>query len=518
MNMFDRFVSQRDSALVGGPIEWDREADFNWALDYFDKLQSDSIALIDLGSSPQRWTYRALSLESNALANRLIKLGVNTEDKVMVLLENSSNFYLTMLALIKLRCFFVPCAASLTPLELQVRIDIMQPTSVITTASGALKYVDVLGQGINKKLAFVGSDQTLSDTSWRPLQDHDLRNYDASSFSSGPGSDPMMGVFTSGTTSLPKLVVHSHVSYPVGHLSSVYWQGVSGTDIHMNIAHPGWAKHSWSSFFVPLSVGATVLIPPAGITEAARILDAISDIQVTSICAPPSWWRQLAKSEMQKAPHLRNGTAAGEALDPQVKYFFKSHWQLELRDGYGQSELTAVFGHCPDGTISSWLPGYHGGVLLDKWQEVCESEGELAFVLKNSPLGLMLGYYVHGEVALPEGRYYRTGDLIAVEAGSVTLTGRCTNVFKSYDVKISPEELERNFMTSGLLEDILIYEGTDSHGEPVPFARCVAREPGLSPEIMRAWQLKHLSGHQHVSRFDTVDSIPRNISGKKVRA
>ena len=73
-------------------------------------------------------------------------------------------------------------------------------------------------------------------------------------------TDPLLLYFTSGTTAKPKLVEHTHASYPVGHLSTMYWLGLRPGDVHLNVSSPGWAKHAWSNVFAPWNAEATVLV------------------------------------------------------------------------------------------------------------------------------------------------------------------------------------------------------------------------------------------------------------------
>ena len=114
------------------------------------------------------------------------------------------------------------------------------------------------------------------------------------------GDDPLLLYFTSGTTAKPKLVLHSHVSYPVGALSTMYWLGLQPGDVHLNISSPGWAKHAWSCFFAPWNAGATVFIANQPRFSAPGLLDAIAAHGVTTLCAPPTVWRMLIQEDLAR--------------------------------------------------------------------------------------------------------------------------------------------------------------------------------------------------------------------------
>src|SRR5699024_9772398 len=108
-----------------------------------------------------------------------------------------------------------------------------------------------------------------------------------------PADDTALIYFTSGTTSRSKMVAHSHASYPVGHLSTLYWIGLEPGDVHLNVAPPGWAKHAWSNFFAPLIAEATVFLYNDVRFEAKHLMSLMCRGGVTSIFAPPTVWRML---------------------------------------------------------------------------------------------------------------------------------------------------------------------------------------------------------------------------------
>ena len=257
----------------------------------------------------------------------------------------------------------------------------------------------------------------------------------------------MLLYFTSGTTARAKLVVHSHASYPIGHLSTMYGLGLKPGDVHLNISSPGWAKHAWSSVFAPWNAGATV-VALAGRFEPRAALDAIVEHEVTTFCAPPTVWRMLIQEKLGEwTVGLREVMSSGEPLNPEVIDQVRRAWGLTLRDSYGQTETTMMVGNSPGqkviaGSMGRALPGYRI-VLLDA--DGLESDhGEIALPLRPRPAGLMRGYQNDaGESEPMDGAYYRTGDVASRDAeGYITYVGRADDVFKSSDYRMSPFELE----------------------------------------------------------------------------
>ncbi len=161
-------------------------------------------------------------------------------------------------------------------------------------------------------------------------------------------SDPQLLYFTSGTTSRPKLVEHTQVSYPVGHLATSFWVAAKPGDVHLNISSPGWAKHAWSCFFAPWIAEATIFVHNYARFDAPALLDQIRRAGVNTFCAPPTVWRMLIKADLTGGPGaLRELMSAGEPLNPEVMDQVRGAWGLTIRDGYGQTELPLAVGNVP---------------------------------------------------------------------------------------------------------------------------------------------------------------------------
>ena len=285
------------------------------------------------------------------------------------------------------------------------------------------------------------------------------------------GDDPLLLYFTSGTTAQPKIVVHTHRSYPVGHLSTMYWIGMREGDVHWNISSPGWAKHAWSSVFAPWNAGATIFAFNYGRFEAKRILDALVAHRVTTLCAPPTVWRMLILEDLRAwRTSLREIVGAGEPLNPEVIERVRDAWGITIRDGYGQTETTAMFGNSPrqevkPGSMGRPLPGYRVALLDPDGRP--SDDGEVVVELDPSPAGLMAGYLDTPMPVVEAGgrRYYRSFDLASRDGdGYYWFIGRADDVFKSSDYRISPFELE-----SALIEHEAVAEAAVA-----PSPDCVA--------------------------------------------
>jgi acetyl-CoA synthetase len=338
-------------------------------------------------------------------------------------------------------------------------------------------------------------------------------------------SDTLLLYFTSGTTARPKLVEHTHASYPVGHLSTMYWLGLRPGDVHLNLSSPGWAKHAWSNFFAPWLAEATVAIFNYERFDAAALLDVIATRGITTFCAPPTVWRMLIQADLGSVEtNLREVVGAGEPLNPEIIERVQQAWGLALRDGYGQTETTAQIGNPPGqplkpGSMGRPLPGYEV-VLVDPATGEPGDEGEICLDLSRRPLGLMVGYRDDDQrtAEAMSGGYYHTGDVASRDAdGYITYVGRTDDVFKASDYRISPFELESVLIEHEAVAEAAVVPFPDPLRLAIPKAYIVLAA-GWAPDRDTALAIlrhsrEHLAPYKRIRRIEFAE-LPKTISGK----
>lgn len=494
---------------------------FNWALDFFD-IQAEgnqAVALWVVGDdgAQQRITYAEMAARSNRMANYLRARGVKRGDRMMLMLPNRVELWEIMLAGIKLGAVLVPTSMLAMPADLADRMQRGAIGHVVAQASEAAKFASL--DGDFTRIAVGGRCD-----GW-----HDIAASaacDAAFAPDGPtmATDPLLLYFTSGTTAQPKLVLHSQQSYPVGHLSTMYWIGLQRGDVHWNISSPGWAKHAWSCFFAPWNAGATIFVFNYERFSAKATLDVIARCGVTSLCAPPTVWRMLIQEDLAawKLP-LRELVGAGEPLNPEVIDQVERAWGIRIRDGFGQSETTAQIGNSPGqlvkpGSMGRPLPGYQIA-LLDIDDQPAD-EGEIAVRLDPGLVGLMSGY--EGEPAKTaeamRAGYYHTGDTATRDAdGYYFYVGRNDDVFKSSDYRISPFELESVLVEHDAVLEAAIVPSPDALRLSVPKAFITLRA-GVEPsnavaQSIFAFARERLAPYKRIRRIEFRE-LPKTISGK----
>jgi len=521
----DLLLRRRDDpAAATAGFRWPRLREFNWALDHFDTLArgNDATALwiVEADGAEHRASFAQLSQRSSQVANFLRARGVARGDRVLVMLGNVPALWETMLAAMKLGAVVIPATALLTADDLRDRLDRGQVRHVVTDASQAAKFEQLAGSytricvGAAPAGWVAYGDALQADTAFAP----DGRTL---------AGDPLLLYFTSGTTSKPKLVLHTHESYPVGHLSTMFWLGLRPGDIHLNISSPGWAKHAWSCLFAPWNAGACVFIHNTPRFTAPGLLETLARCRVTSLCAPPTVWRMLIQEDLaawKPKLALNSVVGAGEPLNPEIIEQVQAAWGLRLRDGYGQTETTAQVGNSPGlplkpGSMGKPLPGYRI-VLLDADGREGD-EGEVCINLRERPTGLMAGYQDSAEKTAEamRGGYYHTGDTAARDAdGYLTFVGRADDVFKASDYRISPFELESALLEHEAVAEVAVVPSPDPLRLAVPKAYLLLAagrqaDAALAEDIL-AFARRQLAPYKRVRRIEFVEELPKTISGK----
>jgi acetyl-CoA synthetase len=512
-----------DPAGAYADFRWPDLPEFNWALDWFDAVlaaeRPDQTALwLVTPAGDTKLTFSELSRRSTQVAGWLREQGVRRGDRVLLVLGNVVPLWELTLAAAKVGAVVIPATTLLGPADLTDRVHRGRVSVVVAASTDTGRFDGVPGD--YTRIA-VGEPVE----GWLRYSDTEASLEHFEPDEPTAGSDPLLLYFTSGTTAWPKLVLHSHVSYPVGHLSTMFWIGVQPGDVHLNVSSPGWAKHAWSCLFAPWNAGATVLVHDPGRFSATALLDVLIRCDVDTFCAPPTVWRMLVQEDLTRWPvQVRELVSAGEPLNPEVIEHVRSVWGKTVRDGYGQTETTAQIGNPPGadvvvGSMGRPLPGYRV-VLIDPDSGDAADEGEICLALDPRPAGLMTGYRDEsGKVAdVAFDGYYHTGDVARwTESGTITYIGRTDDIFKASDYRISPFELESVLVEHPAVAEAAVVPAPDPLRLAVPKAY-VLLAAGWEPSAETAERIlghcrEVLAPYKRVRRIE-FGELPKTISGK----
>jgi len=529
MRTTERFIEARDQLLrlradpaaAQREFRWPAFERFNWAHDYFDPISraNDDVALrmVSDSGADQSYSFAQLSLRSSRVANFLQAHGVAPQERILIMLGNVVPLWEVMLACIKLGAVMIPATTLLEREDLRDRLERGHVKGIVTHSSLAARFTDLEGAPVRIAVG----DEVSGWISYAGSSDQSER---FSPSTSTRAEDLLLLYFTSGTTAKPKLVAHTHTSYPVGHLTTMHWLGLQPGDVHLNLSSPGWAKHAYSSFFAPWNAQASVLAYHYERFDSLALLGQLVRCGVTTFCAPPTVWRMLIQHDLHAwRGSLREVVSAGEPLNPEVIERVRDAWGLTIRDGYGQTETTLMIANSPgqpikSGSMGRPAPGYP--IVLVDADGSAADEGEVCVDLAHRPMGLMREYLDDAErnaSAMADG-YYHTGDLAVRDAdGFITYVGRMDDVFKSSDYRISPFELESVLIEHPSVGEAAVVPSPDALRLCVPKA-FVSLVAGCAPDAETAASIfqhvrERMSPYKRIRRLEFA-VLPKTISGK----
>jgi acetyl-CoA synthetase/medium-chain acyl-CoA synthetase len=509
-------------------------ASFNWAFDVFDRWARDPGKLAMLWVSPdgrpRRITFAELAERSCRFANVLGGLGVAAGERVFVVLPRVPEWWEIVLGCLRARAVSVPGTTLLTTKDIRYRLEACEPSVVITDEENAAKIDQVLADCPSVKHRIVvgpvgGGWQSLDTLMGRARSDY--------THSRNASGDPMMIYFTSGTTGYPKMVLHTHASYPIGHvITGRYWLDNGPDDLHWTISDTGWAQAAWTCFFAPWNMGAAVFVWDARGKkfDVQETLAMFERFPITTFFAPPTAYRMLVQEPLRKhrLPTLRHCMGAGEAVNPEVIAAWREGTGHHIYEGYGQTEtvlLAATFPATPwkPGSMGPTAPGHVLGIVDDDGREVARgTEGDLAVrVVPQRPVGMFAGYWRNEDATrrCHRGDWYVTGDRASMdEDGYLWFVGRADDVINSASYRIGPFEVESALVEHPAVAEAAVVGKPDALRGEIVKAFVVltaghAPSPALAAELQE--HVKQVTApYKYPREVEFVADLPKTISGK----
>lgn len=528
-NMADYEQTRRDFHLeVPENFNWAREVIGHWATD------PEHLAMLWVGpGGERRITFAEFDRRANQVAAALRAAGVQKGDRVAIMLPRIPAWWEAVLGIMKLGAVSMPGTILLTPKDIAYRLSISEARAVITDSAGAHKVDQVRGEtpALAVRIA-VGEDGTPPPDGW--LDYEATVGAAATDYSGEPtaSTDPAMIYFTSGTVGYPKMVLHTHASYPIGHIiTGKYWLDLREGDLHWNAADNGWAKAAWSSLFGPWNQGAALFVQDSrGKFNAAETLQLLARYPITTFCAPPTVYRTLVLEDLKayRFPHLRWCVGAGEPLNPEVIEVWQEATGLTIRDGYGQTESVLIVGNFPPlpvkpGSMGKPSPGFDVSVIDDAGQEVPPGqEGDIAVrVRPQRPIGLFQEYWRNPEATAGamRGDWYVTGDrALKDEDGYLWFVGRADDVIISAGYRIGPFEVESALVEHPAVAEAAVVASPDPlRGEIVKAFVILA--PGYEGSDALVHEIQEYvktttAPYKYPREIEFVRELPKTVSGK----
>ena len=507
---------------------------FNWAFDVFDTWACDpgKLALLWVASDgqPRRFSFAELGERSRRVANLFAGLGVTAGERVFVMLPRMYQWWEIMLGCLRARAVSVPGTTLLTTKDIHYRLGICEASVVITDEENQWKIDRVLAECPSVKHRIIvgrGSGAWLEYEALVGRARADMPHPDNAS------GDPMMIYFTSGTTGYPKMVLHTHASYPIGHvITGKYWLDNTPDDLHWTISDTGWAQAAWTCFFAPWNMGAALFVWDARGKkfEPAETLAMFERFPISTFFAPPTAYRMFVQEPLRKFkfPTLRHCLGAGEAVNPEVVEAWKDGTGHHIYEGYGQTETVLIAGTFPatpwkPGSMGQAAPGHVLAIVDDDGHELPRgTEGDIAIRVKpERPVGMFREYWRNADATAKchRGDWYVTGDRGAMdEDGYVWFVGRADDVINSASYRIGPFEVESALVEHAAVAETAVIAKPDVlRGEIVK--AFVVLAPGFTASEQLAAELQEhvkrvTAPYKYPREIEFVDDLPKTISGK----
>jgi acyl-coenzyme A synthetase/AMP-(fatty) acid ligase len=512
-------------------------ARFNFARDVVDTWAAREpgrealVAVGPSGDDVHRLTFAEVARASDRAANFLAARGVRAGDRVFVMLPRVPAWYEVLLGCFKLGAVPMPGTTLLTDRDIAYRIGAAEATVAVTDAAGSER-VDLAAGSCPSLSTRITIDDAASD-GWLRWSEGIAAAADRPPDAPPTAADdPLLIYFTSGTTGHPKMVLHTHASYGIGHeITARFWQDLGPGDLHWTVSDTGWAKAAWGTLFGQWRVGASVFLwDQRGKPDFERFLHLIGAHGVSTFCAPPTIYRALVQLDLRAIDlgRLRHAVSAGEPLNPDTIERFREGTGLTIYDGYGQTETVNLVANYPclpvrEGSMGKPTPGFDVLIVDDDGAPLgAGEEGHLAVrVAPERPVGLFKEYWRAPEATAAAfvGDVYLTGDRgLADEDGYLWFVGRADDVITSSAYRIGPFEVESALVEHPSVAEAAVVGVPDpARGEIVKAFVVLGAGVEGTPELVRELQdhVKRVTApYKYPRAIEFVDALPKTVSGK----
>mgnify|MGYP001362503920 FL=1 len=530
--MFLKVEKMTDYEKTYKEFKWEVPEYFNFARDVFDYWAKDpeKLALfwVDDNGKEEKRTFAQMTEESNKLANVMKEQGVQKGDVVVVVMSRQLEWWVINLACLRLGAVISPGTVMLTPKDLKYRFDSAEATCVIVDSVNAPK-VDEIRSDCPYLKCFMTIEEARDG--WVFYNEAVSKASAEFETEKTKSDDNAILYFTSGTTGYPKMTLHTHASYPIGHIvTGKYFLDLNPGDLHWNLSDTGWAKAAWSSFYGPWNCGATIFTHHTTGFNAKKTLELMEKYSVASLCGPPTAYRMFVLEDLSKYDFkaLRSVVAAGEPLNPEIIDYWEKNTGLKIRDGYGQTESVCLAANFPSvevkaGSMGKPSPGFDLRIIDDEGNELPRGqEGDLAVRLKpERPVGLFTEYWKDPEktASTYRGDFYVTGDRgIMDESGYLWFVGRADDVILTSGYRIGPFEVESALIEhKAVAESAVVSSPDEVRGEVVKAFVILAPSYTGSDELVKELQdfvKKTTAPYKYPRKIEFVKELPKTISGK----
>jgi acyl-coenzyme A synthetase/AMP-(fatty) acid ligase len=475
------------------------------------RVRPDAVALTVVGDAgAQRWTHAALDLKVRRLAAGLASLGLKPGARVMIRMGNEANAALL---------YFAAIAAGFVPLLASSQLTFEEADFLLKDCGAA---VLALGVAFEEE-AHGGGFVVLRGADIERLADHAPLD----EYADTAADDPAYLVYTSGTTSRPKGVLHAHRAAWGRRPMRAHWTGLGPGDVMLHAGAINWTYTLGVGIVDPLSAGGSAVLYN-GHPDPAVWPRLIAERRATVFAAVPGVYRQILKyaaPEEADLSSLRHGLSAGAALAPSLLAEWRARTGKEIYEAFGMSECSTFISSGPTtpvhlGSPGRPQPGRVVAALPPEGGETPLAPGETGVLaVRRDEPGLMLGYWSRPEEEREafRGDWFVSGDLVAFDAeGYMHHHGRADEVMNAGGYRVSPAEVEKCLLTFDQVAEAAAAErpGRDADATIIK-AYVVMRDGAAHDEAaLLAHCQAHLAAYKRPRAVVFLDALPRNANGK----
>jgi acyl-coenzyme A synthetase/AMP-(fatty) acid ligase len=514
-------------------FRWEVPEYYNFAYDVVDRWGEDAQKLamlwVNEHDDERRLTFRDFATRANQVGNALRTMGIRKGERILIMLPRLPEWWETVLGIMKIGAISMPGTTLLTPKDVAFRLQSAEAAAVITDEEGAAKVERVADECPTLRLKILLGGERQGWVNYTRAVASAVTNLQREATR---GDEPMMIYFTSGTVGYPKMVLHTHVSYAIGHtVTGKYWLNLKDTDLHWNLSDTGWAKAAYSNLFGPWNMGAALFtFDGRGRFDAQQTLELLERYPISTFCAPPTAYRLLVLEPLSRyrLGALRYCTGAGEPLNPEVIDAWQRGTGQLIRDGYGQTETVILVANFPPmpvkpGSMGKPSPGFTIRIVDDDGREVpAGTEGDIAVKLTpERPVGLFREYWHNPEATANglRGEWYITGDrAIQDDEGYFWFVGRADDVIISAGYRIGPFEVESALVEHPAVAEAAVVASPDAiRGDVVKAFVILAPNHQPSEQLVVDLQehvKKVTAPYKYPREVEFTTELPKTISGK----
>jgi acyl-coenzyme A synthetase/AMP-(fatty) acid ligase len=477
----------------------------------------DKTALIVVGDAAaagqaERWTYAALDLAVRRVAAGLLAEGLMAGDRIVLRLPNTSDYALLFFGAMSAGLVPIPVSSQLTEAEAAFLLDDAGAAAIVQTRALAIGAVP-------PGCRITGDEAIARLKASPPLAAHADTDAEA----------PAYMIYTSGTTSRPKGVVHAHRTALGRAPMHCDWQGLTADDVMLHAGAFNWSYTLGVGLLDPWACGATAVLynGPKDIEVWPRLIEAVG---ATLFAAVPSLYRQMLKYcslTQGSLPTLRHGLAAGEALSPAILEGWRTATGREIYEAFGMSECSTFVSNHAGMPIRPGSPGKPQGgrrvaILPLSGSNDPLPAGDVGLLaIHRGDAGLMRGYWRRPdeEQQVMRGDWFAGGDLAAFdEDGYLWYHGRADDMMNASGFRVSPLEVEAALAPCPGIAEVAVGEHRVREDVSVIAAYVVRKEGvSVSAEDIVALAGKRLAAYKCPRQVFFVPSLPRSANGKLLR-